>query len=65
MSAVNVHDSHELPNLLRGEETRLYGDSTYRGERQRERLKQIVPKAKAFTNQLTLAIRVGVSWRQV
>jgi hypothetical protein len=57
MGAGNVHDSHELPTccVVR---TRLYGDSTYRGERQRERLKQIVPKAKAFTNQLTLAILV-------
>jgi len=34
----NVHDSHELPNLLHGEETRLYGDSAYRGEKQRERI---------------------------
>jgi IS5 family transposase len=27
VSAGNVHDSQELPNLLHGEETRLYGDS--------------------------------------
>jgi IS5 family transposase len=47
----NVHDSHELPNLLHGEETRLYGDSAYRGEKQRERLKDIAPKARDFTNQ--------------
>jgi hypothetical protein len=26
----NVHDSQELPNLLHGDETRLYGDSAYR-----------------------------------
>ena len=45
-----MRDSHELPNLLRGEQARLYGDSTYRSQKQRERLKQIAPKAKDFTN---------------
>jgi IS5 family transposase len=50
VTAGNVHDSHELPNLLHGQETRLYGDSAYRGEKQRARLKQIAPKAKDFTN---------------
>ena len=39
-----------MPNLLHGEETRLYGDSAYRGKAQRARLKQIAPKAKDFTN---------------
>jgi transposase, IS5 family len=46
----NVHDSHELPNLLHGAETRLYGDCAYRGEKQRKRLKAIAPKARDFTN---------------
>ena len=46
----NVHDSQELPNLLHGEERRLYGDSAYRGEKPREQLKDIAPKAKDFTN---------------
>ena len=41
----NIHDSHELPNLLHGEETRLCGDSAYRGEKQRQRLKELAPKA--------------------
>jgi IS5 family transposase len=50
VSAGNVHDSHELPNLLHGQERRLYGDSAYRGEQQRERLKDIAPQAKDFTN---------------
>jgi IS5 family transposase len=50
VTAGNVHDSQELPNLLRGDETRLYGDSAYRGEKQRERLKQIAPRARDFTN---------------
>lgn len=50
VTAANVHGSHEVPNLLHGEETRLYGDSAYRGKQQRERLKVIAPKAKDFTN---------------
>jgi IS5 family transposase len=50
VTAGNVHDSQELPNLLSGEETRLYGDSAYRGKKQRQRLKQIAPAAKDFTN---------------
>ena len=51
VTAANVHDSHEVANLLHGEETRFYGDSAYRGKDQRERLKTIAPKAKDFTNQ--------------
>ena len=50
VTAGNVHDSQALSNLLRGEETRLYGDSAYRGEKQRKRLKDVAPKAKDFTN---------------
>ena len=50
VTAGNVHDSQELPNLLRGDETRLYGDSAYRGEKQREWLTQIAPRARDFTN---------------
>jgi transposase, IS5 family len=50
VTAANIHDSHEVPKLLHGEETRLYGDSAYRGAAQRERLKHIAPKAKDFTN---------------
>ena len=50
VTAANVHDSNEVPNLLHGGETRLYGDSAYRGKAQRERLKVIAPKAKDFTN---------------
>ena len=50
VSSGNVHDSQELPNLLHGAETRLYGDSAYRGEKQRKRLKELAPKARDFTN---------------
>jgi IS5 family transposase len=48
ITSANVHDSQELPNLLHGNETRLYGDSAYIG--QKEVLKQVAPKAKDFTN---------------
>jgi len=51
VTAGNVHDSHELPNLLHGEETRLYGDSAYRGQEQRKRLQDSAPRARDFTNQ--------------
>lgn len=50
VTAANVHDSHEVPNLLHGNKTRFYGDSAYRGKAQRERLREIAPKAKDFTN---------------
>ena len=50
ITAANVHDSHEVPNLLHGDETRFYGDSAYRGKAQRERLRELAPKAKDFTN---------------
>jgi len=57
VTVANVHDlnpyldSHEVPNLLHGEETRFYGDSAYRGKAQRARFKDIAPKAKDFTSQ--------------
>lgn len=50
VTAGNVHDSQELPNLLHGSETRFYGDSAYRGKGIRERLRELAPKAKDFTN---------------
>ena len=48
ITSANVHDSQELPNLLHGNETRLYGDSAYIG--QKEVLKQAAPRARDFTN---------------
>ena len=48
ITAANVHDSQQLPNLLHGKETRMYGDSAYRN--QKDVLKQIAPNAKDFTN---------------
>lgn len=34
VTPANVHDSQELPNLLHGNETRLYGDSAYIGQKE-------------------------------
>jgi len=48
VTSANVHDSRELPMLLHGNETRLYGDSAYAN--QKEVLKQSAPEAKDFTN---------------
>jgi len=48
VTPANVHDSQELPKLLHGSETRLYGDSAYAN--QKETLKKAAPKAKDFTN---------------
>ncbi|MCC7464607.1 MAG: IS5 family transposase [Gammaproteobacteria bacterium] len=44
----NVHDSHLLPELLHGDETRVWGDSAYQG--QSEIIKAVAPKAKDFTH---------------
>ena len=49
VTAANVHDSQEVANLLHGQETWLYGDSACRAKTQRERLKELRPKAKDFT----------------
>ncbi len=49
-TAANEHDSHQLANLLHGDETRLYGDSAYRGENQKATLRKLAPKARDFTN---------------
>jgi IS5 family transposase len=54
-----VRDSHELSNLLRGEQARLYGDSTYRGQKQRERLKQIAPKVHQQADACDPRARLG------
>src|SRR6201987_3262238 len=47
-TAANVADSVVLPDLLHGEETRVYGDQAYRG--QREVIRAHSPKARDFTN---------------
>ena len=46
--AANVHDATILPDLLHGEETRVWGDSAYQG--QTDVLRQHAPKARDLTN---------------
>lgn len=48
-TAANIHDSQELPKLMHGNETRLYGDSAYIGQKSAMRKRSI--KVKDFTNQ--------------
>ena len=47
-TAANVADCTVLPELLHGEETRVWGDQAYRG--QSEVIQQIAPKAKDCTH---------------
>jgi transposase, IS5 family len=47
-TAANVHDATVLPDLLHGEETRVWGDQAYRG--QGEVIRDHAPNAKDFTN---------------
>lgn len=47
-TAASVHDSHILPDLLHGNETRVWGDSAYRGQTQA--IKDCAPRARDFTN---------------
>jgi IS5 family transposase len=47
-TAANVHDSHCLPDLLHGEETKVWGDSAYQG--QGELIATCAPKAQDLTN---------------
>jgi IS5 family transposase len=46
-TAANIHDSQLLEDLLHGEETRVWGDSAYAG--QKTAIKQAAPQAKDFT----------------
>ncbi len=46
-TAANVHDSQILGDLLHGDETRVWGDSAYTG--QKHVLAEVAPKAKDFT----------------
>jgi len=47
-TAANEHDSQLLGDLLHGEETRVWGDSAYTG--QKETLAEHAPKAQDYTN---------------
>ena len=48
VTAANVHDKHPLPDLLHGNERRVYGDSAYAS--QKELIAGKAPQAKDFTN---------------
>jgi len=45
-TAANVHDSQVLPELLHGQETRVWGDAAYSG--QRDVIRQHAPHATSF-----------------
>ena len=47
-TAANVHDATVLPDLLHGDETRVWGDRAYQG--QGDRIREHAPNAKDFTN---------------
>ena len=49
VTAANVHDKHPLPDLLHGNEERVYGDSAYSS--QKELIASKAPRARDFTNQ--------------
>ena len=51
VTAANVHDKHPLPDLLHGNEQRVYGDSAYAS--QKVLIAAKAPSAKDFTNQRT------------
>lgn len=56
VTPANVHDKHPLPQLLHGQERRVYGDSAYASQKALIRAK--APRAHDFTNQRTR--RAGV-----
>ena len=49
VTAANVHDKHPLPDLLHGNEQRMYGDSAYAS--QKALIASKAPRAKDFTNE--------------
>lgn len=48
-TAANVHDSRVLPELLHGEETRVWGDAAYTG--QNNVIRRHAPRASDFTHE--------------
>jgi IS5 family transposase len=57
----NAHDSHLLPELLHGDETRVWGDAAYRG--QTAAIRSRAPAAADFTHHHS-ARKKGLSKRQ-
>jgi IS5 family transposase len=51
VTPANVHDKHSLPDLLHGNEQRVYGDSAYASKK--DLIHSAAPNAKDFTNQRT------------
>ena len=51
VTAANEHDKHSIPNLLHGEERRVYGDCAYHS--QKDLIASKAPHAKDFTNERT------------
>ena len=49
VTPANVHDKHPLPQLLHGQEKRVYGDSAYAS--QKKLIHGKAPRAKDFTNE--------------
>lgn len=49
VTPANIHDKHPLPDLLHGQERRVYGDSAYAS--QKALMQGKAPKAKDFTNE--------------
>jgi len=50
-TAANVHDKHAMPQLLHGQEQRVYGDNAYAS--QKALIHGKAPKARDFTNRRT------------
>jgi IS5 family transposase len=50
VTAANVHDKHPLPDLLHGQEERVYGDCAYAS--QQASIKAKAPRAQDFTNKV-------------
>lgn len=48
ITPANVHDKHPLPDLLHGQERRVYGDSAYAS--QKDLIHSKAPQARDFTN---------------
>jgi hypothetical protein len=49
VTAANIADSAALPDLLHGDETKVWGDQAYRG--QSEAIREGAPRAQDLTNQ--------------
>ncbi len=60
-SAASVHDKHMLPDLLHGEEKKVWGDAGYQG--QTKVIHAAAPKAQDMTNR-RVKTKAGVDEEQ-